>query len=186
MVLPKSPFDMTRSETWLWTICELEQTLTRAKQKEQDGNAFSGLTRNLAPLIDLTRQIASTKYRQSYRAGTSLKETLLISTAAQHSLEPDDPHISVSIERTPHGTLGFCILYCEGGEANETMQALVKTYGTDDCQVIESNLRRDLPNFYYPCEYRDAWQTLQPLMVRLWNETHSATENPGRSGAVAP
>ena len=96
----------------------------------------------------------------------------MISTAAQHCLEPKEPYITVGIERTERGTFGFGILYYEGGEANEDVQALVKTYRTNDHHVINANLRRDLANYYYPCECADAWEILQPLMVRLWNETH--------------
>jgi|GEM_PF-3407662 len=158
-------------ETWARAIHELEWRFAIANSDERAGPYFE-LVRNLPALIDLTRQIAATKYGQSYRAGTSLRETLMISTAARHHLEPKEPYITVSIERTERGTFGFCVLYYEGGEANEDVQALVKTYGTDDHHVINTNLRRDLANYYYPCEYADAWETLQPLMVRLWDETH--------------
>lgn len=160
------------SETWMRAIRELEWRLTIADTDERTG-PYSASVRNLRHLVDLTRQIAATPYGQSYRAGTSLRETLLISTAARHHLEPEDPYIAVSVERTERGTFGFCILYYGGRESSEDLQALVKTYGTDEHRVIMANLRRDLPNFYYPCEYADGWRTLQPLMARLWDEAHA-------------
>lgn len=160
------------SETWSRAIRELEWRPAIADTDGRTGPDFESV-RNMAPLVELTRQIAATPYGQSYRAGTSLRETLLVSTAARHHLEPEDPYIAVSVERIERGTFGFCILYWEGGEASEDLQALVKTYGTEDHRVIMANLRRDLPNFYYPCEYADAWRTLQPLMARLWEETHA-------------
>ncbi len=172
MALP-NPFHETMSESWLRTARELEQTLTGANSDVRVGPYFD-MMRNLRPLVDLTRQIGATKYAQSYRAGTSLRESLIISTTARYRLEPDEPFIIVSVERMAQGTFGFCILYYEGGEASEKMQALVKIYGTDDFHIFQTNLRRDLPNYYYPCAYADAWESLQPLMVRLWNETHSA------------
>lgn len=171
MALPKPPDPETMPESWVRAIRELEWRLTLVESDERAGPYFDSV-RNLRPLVDLTRQIAATKYGQSYRAGTSLRSALMISTATRHCLEPEEPYIIVSIEHTKRDTFGFCILYCEGGEANEEVQALVKTYGTKDHHVITTNLRRDLVNYYYPCEYADAWQTLQPLMVRLWNETH--------------
>lgn len=171
MTLPMSPSPASLSETWSRAIRDLEWRFAIATSDERTG-PYPALVRNLPALIDLTRQIAATEYCRSYRAGTSLRETLIISTAALHRLEPTEPYITVSIERTERGTFGFCILYYEGGEANEDVQALVKTYGTDDHHIIKTNLQRDLADYYYPCEYAVAWKTLQPLMVRLWSETH--------------
>ena len=171
MTTPMSP-PPPLSETWTRAIRELEWRLAIADTDERTGPYFESV-RNLRSLVDLTQQIAATPFGQSYRAGTSLRETLLISTAARHHLEPEDPYIAVSVERTERGTFGFCILYYGGGEGSEDLQALVKTYGTDDHRVIMANLRRDLSGFHHPCEYADAWETLQPLMVRLWDETHA-------------
>ena len=159
MTLPKSPYETTIRESWVWTINELEQTLARPHGRE------------LGPIVDLVRRIACTSYAQSYRAGTSLTFTLVISTAARHDLG-DEAHITVRIERMGHGGRGFCILYHGDGDWADRVGALVKTYGTDDYKVIEASLRRDLTGYYYPCEFAEGWETLQPLLVRLWDETH--------------
>jgi len=71
------------SETWTRAIRELEWRLAIADTDERTGPYFESV-RNLRSLVDLTQQIAATPFGQSYRAGTSLRETLLISTAARH------------------------------------------------------------------------------------------------------
>ena len=159
MTLPKSPYATTIPESWMQAISEPEQTPARPHGRE------------LRPLVDLANRIASTAYGQSYRAGTSLRQNLVISTAARHGLA-DEPHITVGIERTGQGGCRFCILYHGDGDWADAVGALVRTYGTDDYKVIEANLRRDLAEYYYPCGCAEGWETLQPLLVRLWDETH--------------
>ena len=159
MTLLKSPYETTLSESWAWAINELEQTLAHPQG------------RDLRPLVDLARRVGSTMYGQSYRAGTSLRQRLVLSTAARHGLE-DEADITVGIERMSHGGCGFCILYHGGADWSQAVGALVRTYGTDDHHIIEANLRRDLAGYHYPCEFAEGWETLQPLLVRLWDETH--------------
>ena len=125
MTAPLPPDPMPLTETWARAARELELRLAIADRDERTG-PYLELMRNLRPLVDLTQQIAATKYAQSYRAGTSLRETLMISTAAQHRLEPDEPYITVSIERTARGTFGLCILYYGAGRQVKASRRLLR------------------------------------------------------------
>lgn len=53
----------------------------------------------VAPLARVFAQLNSSPLSERFRAGTSLYH-LIISTAAKHGLEPDEPFVSVSMDRT--------------------------------------------------------------------------------------
>ena len=72
--------------SWRWIIAYFEYVTGHPKSEK------------FLPLLHLTRELATSEYAQSFRAGQSVWD-LVISTASQNGLRSNEPHVRVTLPR---------------------------------------------------------------------------------------